>query len=675
MSGYGKAPTFRLLDARVGWEATTATATGPAGAENEPGATLKALLPGTATGLAGLEDETGVTLAELDPGAPGAEALSPLLPPPWLAPGCGPCDWFMATPARDGLASRLLRLGECGCGWDEVWPPLCTPLLGADLVAIAVAGQRVALADRAQRRIVLAEMAGPLVIADIQADAIALGFDCCGALLAAVQGEVHLRRFDPSGGHLTPFSADLPGPILRLAATPDETVWVVTPGTSPAAFHLWRARPGDTHFVRAALSELAAIQPPSSLVTATPTLVCLPRTGAEGETLTCCWSRFGSPVPPPPPSKPAARYQREGELLTLPIDSGIPRCSWHRVRLDADLPTGTEIAVAVAALERQYGTPHELDWQEVTSAQDWLIQQPPGRYLHLHLRLRSTDGVATPRLRRIRLDFPRATSLDLLPAIYRADPDAENFTARLLALFDASLADLDSAIERAPALLDADGVPDELLPWLGSFLGLVFDPAWDAARRRTILRALPELYRQRGTLAGLKLAFKLVFDLDPVIDERGPARPWGALGRRAQLGSLRLFGRNRSRARIGRSVLGQTVLKSWGDPARDPLDALAWRVQVLLPPSSASPKPARLLALLDSQKPAHVLASLRVGGDFFLVGARSAVGIDTAFLPPPAPVLGRNGSVRLGRGSVLRRGRRAGAGLSAAFVVGQAITE
>jgi hypothetical protein len=35
-----------------------------------------------------------------------------------------------------------------------------------------------------------------------------------------------------------------------------------------------------------------------------------------------------------------------------------------------------------------------------------------------------------------------------------------------------------------------------------------------------------------------------------------------------------------------------------------------------------------------------------------------AVGIDTAFGPLPAPVLGAAGNVRLGRASVLRAGRR-----------------
>ena len=101
------------------------------------------------------------------------------------------------------------------------------------------------------------------------------------------------------------------------------------------------------------------------------------------------------------------------------------------------------------------------------------------------MRLRLTgDGKATPVVRRIRLDFPRVTSLEFLPPVYREQPDAEDFTERFLSLFDASIAELDRAIERAPALLDADGVPDEVLPWLGSFLDVAFDRAWDAGTAR-----------------------------------------------------------------------------------------------------------------------------------------------------------------------------------------------
>jgi phage tail-like protein len=664
MTCAGAAGTFRLLDFRVGWD------------------------PADSTGLAGLDDPAGVTLAPIDPNAIGDDALTGYIPPPWLARGCSGCEWFMLTPR-----SRLLQLGGCACAWREQWAADCTPLLGTALTALAAAAGRLALADRAGGRIIVTGSDGPWVIADIPCTPApyALAFDCCGTLLAAVQGDDQLRRFGPGGAPVAPFSAALPPGVLRIAATSDATVWAVAAGSVAGTFVLWRARPGDGAFSPAGLADLAGAMGSTGLFAARDDTVCLTRTGANGEPVTCCWSRFGVPVPPPPTPPPLVRYKTQGQLLTLPIDSGIPRCVWHRVQLDADRPVGTELSVAVATADTEWGTaqvapsagwpnfppgvPHPLDWQELGANMDALIQQPPGRYLYVRLRFQSVDGTASPVVRRVRLDFPRVTSIDALPAIYRANVDAADFTSRFLALFDASIADLDNAIERAPALLDLAGVPDEVLPWLGSFVGLVFDPAWDPNRHRKILASLPQLYRQRGTPAGLRLAFKLVFDIEPAVEELGPERPWAALGQNSRLRGMRLFGRNRSRARIGRSLLGQSVVKSWGDPERDPVDALAWRVQVRIPPSGAKPPIPRLQALLDSQKPAHVFASLRVGGDMFLAGALSAVGIDTAFLPPPAPVLGLSGNVRLGRASVLRRGRCSGPAPCASFVVGQTITE
>jgi phage tail-like protein len=485
--------------------------------------------------------------------------------------------------------------------------------------------------------------------------------------------------------------------VERIGSASGGSIWLATPGKQAGTYKLWSARFGDPAFVAANLADLAAARPRTALARATAQGFCISRPQATGEQR-CCWSRDGDPVDPSnigTTSSPT--YALRGQLLTGPIDSGVPRCIWHRVRIDADIPPGTTVAIAVATLDilpkpdiaiasgpppspndkKPWdaflgGVPHPLDWQEVSADTDFLIRQPAGRYLYLRLRLESQDGGATPRVRRIRLDFPRVTSLDLLPPIYRQDPESADFTARFLALFDASIADLDNAIERAPALLDSEGVPDDVLPWLARFLGLALDPAWEPARRRAILRALPELYRRRGTLAGLKLAFRLVFDVEPAIEEMGLARNWAAFDRRSRIGATRLFGRRRARAQIGRSALGATVLKSYGNPATDPLEALAYRIRVLMPPASGRPLSInRIQGLLDGQKPAHTIATLHLGGEGFVLGTRSAIGIDTMFALPPAPVLGKAGNVRLNRMTVLRRGRPGSQHTCSALAVGQ----
>src|SRR6185436_11776977 len=194
---------------------------------------------------------------------------------------------------------------------------------------------------------------------------------------------------------------------------------------------------------------------------------------------------------------------------------------------------------------------------------------PPGRYLFLCLRLLG-DGRATPVVRRVRLDFPRVTSLDLLPSVYREDPRAEDFTERFLSLFDASIEDLDGLIDRFPALLDGAGVDERVLPWLGSFLDVAFEASWPVERRRAILQAVPRLYRLRGTAEGLAQAVELVFGVRPAIQELAAERRWGAVGRDGRLGAVRLFGRARSRFRLGASALSAAPLVAHGDPDRDP---------------------------------------------------------------------------------------------------------
>ena len=72
------------------------------------------------------------------------------------------------------------------------------------------------------------------------------------------------------------------------------------------------------------------------------------------------------------------------------------------------------------------GLPHTRDWQAAPNrSMDFLVDQPPGRFLFLRLRL-TGDGLATPVVRRIQLDFPCLTCLEFLPPVYREQPEAED---------------------------------------------------------------------------------------------------------------------------------------------------------------------------------------------------------------------------------------------------------
>jgi len=658
-------PTFRLLDAFAGWDPGDQPYDAP-------------------QNLVGFSDPAGIRLAQLNPGEINPGDLIHYLSPPRLARGCGSCDWYLITPAPP--ESRLLHRDPCTGKWVPVWDEHCVPNNLLHPIAVAAWRHRIAVSDLGANVVYVWSAGGARVAARINISCPGpLAFTTRGELLvAAHEGNVWiLKRFGPAGefrGRLTHLPA---GKIDRLGVSSDCAIWVIV--ENGGVLEIWR-RANDEHaFSIATINALQEAFKPTGLTASSDRGFCLEQFNKNKAPVVCCFSWYGRPlcageISPAPPTK---LYER-GQLLTKAIDSGIPRCRWHRVVLDAEVPSGTTLEVAVSTSEDpkptpqgnsseergwenfNAGVPHPLDWQTAPpGALDALIQQqPPGRYLFVRLRLIG-NGSSTPIVHRVRLEFPRKTSLDLLPPVYRENPDTEDFTERFLSLFDATISDLDAAIERYPALLDPDGVPTEVLPWLGTFVDVAFDQSWTVQRRRMILRAVPELYKMRGTVEGLKKAIQLVFGVDPAIQEIAAERMWGAVANTARpndlktssrLGEVRLFGKASARFRLGSSTLSHTPLRSFGNPDRDPLNAGAYRFRVLVPPASDQSAfwRERLTRLIDSQKPAHTIASLRVGGDGFVIGAWTAVGVDTIFNRLPPPILGNN--LRLNRMSVLWQG-------------------
>jgi phage tail-like protein len=655
--------TFRLLDGLVGWD--PAAVQGLEGLDTTDGVTLK-IIAGTGT----------VTEAEV---------VDRLLPAQ-LAHGCGPCEWYLVTPYPP--RSRLLRLDPCTGGWRDVWSDSCTPDTLYDALAIAVHRDRIGIIDRKDNMFWLYRHRGEQLVA-------AVPLRRPGPIAHAPWGEwlivdpdaKELRRFDPAGGARGRITAELPGPVDRVSVDAKCRIWLAT--TNATGYLLWLAGRDDKNFRPASMDELHDAFPPTGIAALSEAGFCFKVGAVAGPDKGSCYSWYGRPLEIPlEPPEPPKRFANRGQLLTGAIDSGIPRCRWHRVRIDADVPAGTTVSVAVSSHEEANpdpqgritdppwqgfapGIPHPSDWQIGPAGMlDFLIDQPPGRYLFLRMRLVG-DGHLTPRVRRIRTDFPRQTSLENLPAVYRENPDAENFTERFLSIFDAFIEDIDRTIERYPALLDVDNVPGDVLPWLGSFLDLAMDPAWDANRRRRILKHLPKLYRKRGTASGLRKAVRLVFDFDPVIQELAYERNWGAVGR-ARVRNVRLFGPARVRCQVGRSALNAAPLHSFGRPERDPFTTGAHRFRLLLPGLVSSHEQQRLTHLIESQKPAHTVAAIRAGGQGVVLGGGIAVGIDTSLTPLPPPVLG-GAKLRLRRSAVLwagSRGRRSGPAVGQTTVVG-----
>lgn len=642
MSCASTAPTFRLLDAYVGWD------------------------PAEVTGLSGLTDPGGLRLARLgaDPDAPGRQDLLPWFPDPRLAPGTEAGTWYLLTP------HGLLRRDACATGFT---PALrCSRETGD---AVAFAAHWLAIADAHRLRVWWRE--GDHLIAEEpvrKGRVVALAPD--GSAYVAVGDGTNLRHFRPGGAPAGRLTTGLPGRLIGVRVGDCGELWLLTESDGTPA--LWRWHPGGDrrHGTEqrpgtgpwpgddprpATVDELAAALPRSSLVATWDEGFCLREAGPDGVDVDRCYDWCGRPLDGPP--SPAAGLFADGELGTVAIDSGLPRCRWHRVSLDAEVPAGTAVRVAVAASEAgpAEGAPGPDDWQQAPGgATDFLIDQPPGRYLYLRLQLVG-DGTATPVVRRLRIDFPRATSADLLPSAFRQDPAADDFTERFLSLFDTTIAGIDRVIDRYPALLDPAGVPDGALPWLGNLLGLGFESGWDAEVRRRLLVAAPELYRRRGTPWALQEVIHIVTGVRPGVAELAREREWLGLGGagvrpRGAVGFGRLFGRSSARFRLGTSALSSAPLRSTGDPHVDPLAEHAYRFRVVLPPRPRTPvRENDVRRLVAAHAPAHTQGAVHAGGHGWVVGVWSAVGVDTAFAALPAPVVGE---ARLGRYSVVADSRR-----------------
>ncbi len=290
-----------------------------------------------------------------------------------------------------------------------------------------------------------------------------------------------------------------------LTADGDGTIWALT--DTGGTWQLWRGDRGSPGpYQQATLNDLAAAVDRTSLTVATDQGFCLVEPGPDGDLVNSCFSWDGQPADSHLPrdghaadGRPVAHHGHRQRPATLPLAPGARRCR-HTGR-NQRARGGRHQRGPHACQGRKPDRPRTAtrrDRRTQTTGRTPArrrptssIDQAPGRYLYLRLRL-TGDGTATPVVHRIRLDFPRVTSADQLPAVYTQDPAAADFTERFLSLFDAAFEEADRAVERYPALLDPGGVPDEVLPWLGGLLGLAFDPGWDATIRRNLLAAAPE---------------------------------------------------------------------------------------------------------------------------------------------------------------------------------------
>ena len=367
----------------------------------------------------------------------------------------------------------------------------------------------------------------------------------------------------------------------------------------------------------------------------------------------------------------AARRATQGRFVAGPLDGRREACRWHRIVLEGEVPAGTRVDVHAytADVDLVEPEPDASEWWECgarraeESGEEWdcLVHAPPGRYLWLRLSFVG-DGERTPSIRAVRVEYPRVTGAEILPAVFRRDPTSWDFTERLLAIFDSVrrrddelLSELTRFFGADSARADANDPRRDFLAWLSSWLGVVADGDFSEAQRRALLRQAPELYRWRGTARGLRAHVRAYTGLEPTVLEHFRVRRWAFLGSSRLGDATELWGTDVLEAlQLGaHSRIGEFLLADRGDPRTDPLHVFAHRFTVFAPsPRPLSPSQrATLERVVQEAKPAHTVATVVTIGPRMQIGRQSRVGVDTIVGAYPSGVTA--GEARLGRSSVL----------------------
>jgi phage tail-like protein len=393
-----------------------------------------------------------------------------------------------------------------------------------------------------------------------------------------------------------------------------------------------------------------------------------------------------------------ARRPSTATVVTYRLDAGDYRTRWGRVFLDACLPAGTDLRarfltsdddevddalpwtpparggrrareaedtpplpsrLLLGRVEESTSffrrpTGREQAWEQIPAEDRFETYEapvlaPPGRYLWIELTLSGTERTS-PRVRAMRVERPGHALLRTLPRAWsRSDVEAA-FLQRFLAPAEGHLHELDQRSAERAVLVDPDVTPQEMLPWLASFAGLVLDRRWPESARRRLVGEAYTLFRWRGTRRALLRILELYLGRRPAIVEQWQLRGLGGtvLGAGPGLGSgPEVYGGLSAAGTLGRFLVGGQQTDS------DSYRLAAHRFTLLVPGTLDADQREVVGSIVEAHKPAHTLCEVCELGSGMRVGSRLHVEL-TSFVGPaaawaPAVV----GSVRLGEDGVV----------------------
>ena len=406
-------------------------------------------------------------------------------------------------------------------------------------------------------------------------------------------------------------------------------------------------------------------------------------------------------------------YERLGRVTTFRLDSGNYQTVWGRIFVDACVPPGADLRVNYLVLDdaddelpilrepppnvmhvtiarpdlsppmppaifapaageviqplhlRESG--RELPWTQPgvdDHFETWEapISAPAGRYLWVTLELRGNTRVS-PKVKCIRAEHPAHDYLRRLPKTFSRDQSAASFLLRYLAMFEGFLGETEARGVDRDLLLDPRSAPDECIPWLASFVGLMLDERWATApaprglpphdARRDFIKEAVWLFRNRGTVAGLKRFIEIYTGIPVIIIEHYRMRGIGAavLGDTGAAFSSSIVGVG---FRIGGAVGSATAQPIDGD-IEDTFRTHAHRFTVIIPAALTEEQLEVVKNIIEVHRPAHTIFDVCTVGAGMRVGRGLMLEISSVIGPTGAFSTFQIGDSVLGRGAIIGR--------------------
>lgn len=614
----------------------------------------------------------------------------------------------------DRVNARLKKLDPCTCRF------LTVPHTGgvgarprefSEPAAIAIFGDNLLVADKGNNRVVVYSLLGFLVrdIWQPPADGVKHAWQ---PIDVAVSLDRKVLVADPANGciHVFNFAGRWLKAICGVGAVESISVdqandlYVVAGSDIPVATYRLDTgeKLGETTDARMLEGKFC---PPNIVVDSTGLVnlgpLCVLHNTGNVDTAKPVWFDTQGKVVPAP-VQIIKKYQQNGVFYTNAIDSQLYRCQWDRLMITAAIPSGTQIKIVTFSAETEI-TPQQVEnlaensWltrQIIYSNEknniDWdcLIRSEPGRFLWLRIEL-TGNGMATPTICSMQLDFPRISLARYLPAVFSEEPQSADFTDRFLAVFDRGFRQIETTIDFMARYLDPLSAPaaagkKDFLSWLASWIGVTLDRQLPLDMRRNLVKNAAKLYQCRGTLKGLRdildlyLGFNsrqcqtradcgpcttiLPYQWQPpqLILEHYHLRRWlfvdsGRLNDQARLWGQKIVNRSQlDGPQIdGNAQLGVTQLNTLQDPLRDPFHVYAHKFTLFLPAwvGRVESYKKSITRVVNAEKPAHTKHDIVYVEPRFRVGIQSTIGFDSVIGCYPQGVT--LGQVELGKASIL----------------------